>query len=527
MKRNIFIFLAFATAQFSNLKAQYQEVNAQIKELTIYTSAAEIYYEKEVHLKKGKNTLVFTDLTPFIENNTVNVSVNDASVNILTVTEKINFSKEKRTVSERLADIQDSVKRMKKELGLIKCKTDVLSAEKNLLFKGESIGGLSTQGVSVAEIEKASAFFSRRYYDLLKELFTLGEREDELNERIRRFQNQEKESVTVSVKTTSEILVSINSPSEKKVKFNFRFLTTKGGWAPMYDFKYEGPTNPLQFVFRANVFNATGIDWNEVGIKLSTADPISGFNLPSLNNKSASPYNSKKSEGNIQYKQLQVANAITEYKITHQYSIPSDSKPYLVEVDAYAMPASFNYLLIPGMDPFGFLMAKIPGWNKYNLLPGTTNVYNHGSYMGKTFLNTYTENDTLSMYLGKDQNIQCTRSEKSIINKHFLIGNFITEENKIDIVVRNNSADALPVEIMDQVPIILKTDNEKMNVSGIENALYNKNEGLLTWKLTLKPGESQSLHFEYEIKSPKESQDEWGGYKPKKKRFRTVSCPAF
>ncbi|HWY38409.1 MAG TPA: DUF4139 domain-containing protein [Bacteroidia bacterium] len=495
------------------------ETIAKINQVTLYTSSAEINYEKEMQLPKGKTTVVFTDLTPFIVENSVNVAVSDKRISIITVAERINFAKEKRNINEWVIGLQDSIVKMNKELGLLHCKEEVAEAEKSLLFKGEAIGGLSTHGVAVAEIEKASIFFNKRYYELSKDLYYLSERENDLHGKIKKCTSQLKELTTVSVQTTSEIKVTVNCPADEKVKFNFKFLTAKAGWAPTYDFKYEGPLNPLQFVFRANVFNASGVPWQEVAIKLSTADPIHGFSLPSLKNET-------KEDNPIQdvnFKQIEVVNAITEYTISHQYTVPSDAKPYLVDVNAYSMPASYNYLLIPKLDPFGFLMAKIPGWNKYNLIPGTTNIYNMGTYMGKTFMDTYAENDTLSVYLGKDKNIQSTRNEKNITHSRFLAGNYSIEETHTEISIKNTSNDVLPLEMIDQVPIVTKEDKEKLTVFNIKAANYNKPDGLLTWNFSVKGGETILVNYNYEIKSPKENYDSG----PRHRKFRTIACPSF
>lgn len=518
MKTQITILLL--SISFALFSQKEIETTANIKHVTIYPSAAEITCEKELNLPKGKTTIVFTDLTPFIAENSINVSVNNPGATIITVSEHINYTKEKRNVNERILNYKDSIISMKKSLGLIGCKRETVETEKNLLFKGESIGGLSTHGVAVAEIEKASAFFSKRYYELAKELNSLTEREEELGEKISNYELQMKEAVTVVVKTISEIYVTVNCKTEEKAKFSFKFLTSKAGWAPLYDFKYEGPTKPIQFVFRANVFNASGITWPEVDMKLSTADPIHGFQLPSFGSKSKPAVQ----VNDVKFKQVEVVNAVTEYTISHEYTIPSDGKPYLIDVSSEVMPASFNYLLIPKLDPFGFLMAKIPNWNKYNLISGTTNIYNMGSYMGKTFLDTYSDNDTLNLYLGKDKNIQSVRNEKEINHSRFLMGNFYFDETHVDISIKNNSSDALPIQVLDQVPVYLKDDKEKLSVFNIGNALYDKSEGLLTWNILLKGNENTQLNFKYEIKAPKENHD---GINVRRKKFRTISCPAF
>ncbi len=496
------------------------ETTASITDVTVYTAAAEINYEKEIILPKGKSTVVFNELTPFIVENSVNVSVSNSAVSIVTVAERINYAREKKNINEQVTHLQDSIAKMARELGLLKCKRDVMETEKGLLFKGEAIGGLSTHGVSVAEIEKASAFFNRRYLELSRELFFLTEKEKILTALTERYYNQIEELETISIQTTSEIRVTVSCPAEEKTRFKFKFLTAKAGWTPVYDFKYEGPGQPLQFIFRANIFNASGIAWQDVSLKLSTADPMRGFKLPEISEE-------QKKDGlisKVQFKQSESVNAITEYTIAQQYSIPSDAKSYWIDVNAASMPAAYNYLLIPKLDPFGFLMAKIPNWNKYNLIPGESNIYNMGSYMGKTFLNTYAQNDTLSLYLGKDKNIQANRTEKNILHSRFLAGNYTVEENNTTIQVKNNFTNSLPIEIVDQVPIYTKDDKEKMTVSGIGNALYEKADGMLYWTFIIKSGETININYKYEIKAPKEFE---GGDRFMKKKFRTVSCPRF
>ncbi len=504
------------------------ETTAKITGITVYPSAAEVHYQKELTLNKGKNAIVFTGLTPHIIENTVNITPSSKDVAIITVTEKYNYIKEKRALPERIAAVKDSIERIEQELDFIAVKTDILHAEKARLFKDESIGGVS-KGVDVDEIEKASEFFRKRYTDIAMQLYRLGQKETRLTYRSDQFSRQLKQLSVTTSHSTSEIMLVVTSPSKQRIKFDFKFLTEKGGWAPMYDFKYNGPDQPLEFNFRANVFNSSGTPWKDVSIKLSTADPIKGFDMPSL--ASANKARSGHKVDGVEFREVQVMNAIAEYSIKHKYSIPSDAKPYLVDVEEYKMAASFNYLLIPKLDPFGFLMAKIPNWNQYNLIPGTTNVYNHGTYMGKTFLNTYAENDTLGVFLGKDKTIQTTWKEEIKEHPRNFVGNYSVEKTKVSITIKSNSDQPIPIEILDQVPVYDGSDKVKFNVTGIDDAEYFEPDGLLTWKTTIPPRGNKSIDFQYEIKIPKDFYEANGGYrsfyKVKHKAFRVISCPSF
>ena len=519
------ITILFALITASGMAVGQNKVvsaRADIKSVTVYNSSAEVNYQKELLLPKGKSTIVFTDLTPFIVENTVNVSLSNPDVDIVTVTEKINYLPEKKNDDARLETLKDSIDRIGVDLGLLCSVTEALQVEKGLLFKDESIGGVS-MGVAVAEIEKASVFFNQRYTAINTQLFQLSEREKLLKERLARYNNQVEQLSSATSRAASEISITVTNPAEKKVVFSFKFLTLKAGWAPVYDCKFEGPENPINFIFRANIFNASEVPWEDVEINLSTASPTTGFDTPSLNGTDQGTSNLNHA-GNVKFKEIQVRNTVSEYHIKHNYSIPSDSKPYLVDVSTYQMAANYYYLLIPRIDPFGFLMANIPQWNQYDLIPGTTNIYNNGSYMGKTFLNTYTENDTLSLYLGKDNNIVGVRKEVNTNNQQKLIGNFYFDKSAINITVKNNTMETLKIQLLDQVPVFEIGEKIKFNLGGVEQAEYDNKQGILEWEFELAPNGSNMVDYHYEIKIPK---DEIGYYKPRKRRFRTISCPSF
>jgi uncharacterized protein (TIGR02231 family) len=196
----------------------------------------------------------------------------------------------------------------------------------------------------------------------------------------------------------------------------------------------------------------------------------------------------------------------------------------LVDVNSYSFDAEYYYLLVPSVDPFGFLMAKIPAWNKHNLIPGMTNIYNKGSYMGKTFLNTYAENDTMSLYLGKDNNVQAVRKETTQSSSNFIIGNYTTEKSAVNVTIKNLTGEAYAVQLIEGLPLFQEYEKVKFSVENVGEAVYNKPEGLLTWNFRLTGGQSQTFDYGFEIKYPK---DEKGNFPNRKRRVRAMSCPTF
>lgn len=509
--------LLFVTL-LGNLFSQVNLGETIINDVVVYTSASEIHYEKVVKLKKGENRVVFSELSPFIVENTINVGCENSNVEIITVNEQINFLKPRQNKEVGMMVLMNEVDKIENEQGVIQIQRQALEIEKELLFTDKTVGNV-VEVKNADEAQKMSGFIQKRYTQIATDLYKLDEQTKEAQRRLEKLRRQIKQASIHVDNPISEIILVVNSAKETEATFTCRFLCSHSGWAPSYDFRFQGKEKPLQFNFKANVYNATGVAWNNISIKLSTADPIRGFSIPSMETKSGSSIPSDK---NVEFKTIEVVNAVTAYDVMHEYTIPSDGKPYLIDVDKYAMNADFNYLLIPRLDPFGFLIAQIPNWNQYNLIPGKANIYSMGTYMGKTFLDTYAENDTLSLYLGKDKSIHAHRTENSKEHSRKIIGNYTVEKSFVQTQIKNNSNVKWDITVLDQVPVIEEDGKSKITIHNIQNAIHDKAEGLITWKLTLETNSTTQIDFDYEIKEPKE----YYGM-PKKRSFRTISCPSF
>lgn len=65
----------------------------------------------------------------------------------------------------------------------------------------------------------------------------------------------------------------------------------------------------------------------------------------------------------------------TEFEIGLPYTVTSASQPVTVDIQKYEVPAAYRYATVPKMDNDAFLLARITGWNQYNLLPGEAQVF--------------------------------------------------------------------------------------------------------------------------------------------------------
>ncbi len=149
-----------------------------------------------------------------------------------------------------------------------------------------------------------------------------------------------------------------------------------------------------------------------------------------------------------------------------------------------------------------FLIAQVTNWEKLPLIPGKSHIYFNGTFVGKSFINPKSLNDTLDVSLGQDQSILVERKkqEEKCVNNSNIMG--VTKSRGYDIIVKNNRNKLIKVQIIDQIPI---SKNNKIKVSYKlgDGWVLKEETGILEWNIEIPPGDKKSISFEFDIKHPK------------------------
>ena len=203
-----------------------------------------------------------------------------------------------------------------------------------------------------------------------------------------------------------------------------------------------------------------------------------------------------------------------EFGIKMPYTVLSDNKPIVAEIGRYELPVSYVYRCTPKIDKDAFLMAQVTDWSKLNLLEGEANIYFEGTFIGKSVLDVNTAGDTLSFSLGRDRQIAVQRTKEHEYTSRKLMGAMQTQTIGWKISVRNNRPQAVDLTLYDQLPV---SANSSITVTAeeVSGGKVDGDTGIVTWPLTLQPGEQRDLILRYKVKYPKdrrlevESTDRW------------------
>ena len=155
------------------------------------------------------------------------------------------------------------------------------------------------------------------------------------------------------------------------------------------------------------------------------------------------------------------------------------------------------------MDKDAYLLAEIADWGKLNLLPGEANIIFEGTYVGKSFIDPTSTNDTLNLTLGRDKRVTIKRDKLIDYSSIKFLGTNKLQKFTYQITVKNTKKEAINLLLKDQFPL---TSNKEIEVELLDDggAEVNTDLGILNWKIKLNAGESKKIKFTYTVKYPKE-----------------------
>jgi uncharacterized protein (TIGR02231 family) len=203
-----------------------------------------------------------------------------------------------------------------------------------------------------------------------------------------------------------------------------------------------------------------------------------------------------------EYVSVDNAGISTSFDIDLPYSIPNDGKQHMVAIKKYELPATYRYYAAPKLDKDAFLQAQITNWEDLNLIPGQSNIFYEGTYVGEGYIDVRNTSDTLTFSLGRDKKIVIKREQDKKQRSSKTIGSNVKETFAYTISVRNTRKDNISLVLQDQQPVsndkdILIEDKET------GKADYDETTGMMKWTLDLKPNETSTVKFGYTIKYPK------------------------
>ena len=256
-----------------------KKVTPSIKHVTVFTNGAQIERSLSVNLLAGEQVITFTGLSPYTDVKSMQIKAR-GKLTVLGVNYRTIHPDSLQRVKQ-LREAEKLVKSTDEKERELKAQLEVVNAQLEMVKTNSSIGNRTTV-TPLANIKELNNYYAQETLELKKKAIAIDQELEKLAE-IREKQEKTVDSIArIKLKTMTEADLTLQVAQAGKVEFDLAYYVRNAGWYPTYDLCSEGLGLPLQLSYKANMFQNTKEEWNNIPVTLSSANPSRSNIAPEL-----------------------------------------------------------------------------------------------------------------------------------------------------------------------------------------------------------------------------------------------------
>lgn len=281
--KSLLLFLCLCCS-FQVIVSQEKEnkISSTIKEVIVYLNGSRIKRTAPITLKAGKNELILNQLSTAIDESSIQVAGLKNS-NVLSVNYEIDYL-EKKSISETVKQLKSKKETLSLQKKKLENKLTAYDRELKVMDYNLRVNSDQTD-LSLERLKQIGAFHRERINFILDHKLELQSAQSKLVEKINNLTQEIRKQEGNSKEAQGQIIVKLDAPVPTTINLEVSYNVAKSGWYPEYDLKSNSIQSDLNIVYKANVYQETGVSWKNVSITLSTGDPTLDNNKPNLDSK--------------------------------------------------------------------------------------------------------------------------------------------------------------------------------------------------------------------------------------------------
>ena len=346
-----------------------------------------------------------------------------------------------------------------------------------------------------------------------------------------------------------EVRIDLAAAAATKATLRVTYVVRNARWAPLYDARLDTGAKDrkpaLELVRRAEITQATGEDWSNVALAVSTVRTARGGSAPDLNSLivqyppaprqaaavggvadkmpqqqlRSMPAPASASEPAFEETRKKLADeqqAVAEvdgfqvtFKIPGRVSLGANQGAKSLRVSTATIAPDLAVRSAPVLDPTAFLEASFKQNEDAPLLPGRVAIYRDGAFVGRGKMAGAAKDETVRLGFGADDKVKI---ERSVVKRNegsagMIVTTSKTDERSFRTSVRNGHDFPLRIAIEDQLPV---SENEEIQVEMLPSTTpptatnLRDKRGVLEWAFEAKPGEARDIAFAWRVRWPKD-----------------------
>ena len=448
------------------------DLEAPIKEVTVYADRALVLRSGRVELEAGEHELRVNNLPQFLRDSLRAAGRGSEGIRILNV--DITTAFRSRPPETEVITLQDELERLTQNQQLLEARRSALNDRRQWL---RALGEQSrdfAKGLAQGQMkpQDCADFFSFAANQALQDAEAAQSVEAELKHVQQEVEAKKRELAQVQGHILPDRLaavVTVSLAEAGEFELELSYLVIGASWSPQYDVRVqmtdEKGSGEVELTYVGVVQQSTGERWENVGLSLSTARPSLAAVLPELDpwylnvytpplpvplraaksriasmsglpggqhttlavQPMAMPTMALADEGafdevqdeQIHEKELRTADVATAtveqtgtaliFRAGRSVDIPSDNSPHKTTIARDNLPCTFDYVSAPLIDEQVHLRASIENTTERVLLSGDASIFLSSEYVGTTKVKTTAPVEKFKIFLGIDDSIKVKR----------------------------------------------------------------------------------------------------------------------
>ena len=508
--------------------AVYQNATASTEGVVIYPDRAMLKKTLPVTVSKGENILELTGLTPGIIDDSVQAGIRSAGkVRIVDI--EVRRTALLKADQDRTKEVQARINKVDQEL--IR-QGNLLTVQKNsLAFLQKIIPFSQDQNTSFPTVRDYLLAMEQTMTDGLGKIAEIEQNITDLNKKKVDLE-KEKRNLGPGREESKSILVTIFAETATSFDLDYSYFLSGVEWTPKYEVRADSLSQRLELNFFAIVKQASGEDFSGSNIEISTARPAISGELPELAPWRLDIYKPPVYQSYGRAKMMEISEApqaamlaaapfdgmaapevrseatSTSYVLTQKVVFPSDNQPHKILVSSSSAEGTFEYLAIPKLAQYASLTAELKNPFVFPLPEGELNIFLDGRFVStRTVDKPILAGDEMRLTLGRDETIfVSSKLKKQFTERVGAFNKKVRKHYEYEAEIVNGKSRPITLLVRGQVPV---SAHEEIKVEITAPALKEAeigSDGIVTWTLTLAPGEKRQLSTIFDVSYPEDQE---------------------
>lgn len=501
---------------------------ARIDSVTIFTDRATVRRVQNVSLSGSQKILRFTDLPQAAAADSIRASakgVEIASVSVRPAQRIEDPALIDHPLKKRIAALEAEIRQETDRQANYREQLKVL-ASFGQMGASQAERDVRQSANAVASMTEMLRFLDKSRSDYLEKIQKSEQAASDLRQQLKAA-NEQFARITMT-RQRSAIEVDIVCTGKPGSSGSVALDYTVGGvsWKGIYDLHGSSEGGDFRLDVRAAVRQATGEEWNNVQVTLSTARPsaglspgllkpwrISGSNLWTM----TAEEKKEESAGESSAGRMETSEGASfTIQLPLRETIASDNADHRITLQSTVLKGSVEHVATPSLSGFVYLKARLRNTSTMPLVWGTMNIFLDGSFAGSTVPARAAVGEEFDVHLGPDQRMTVQRTLlKGDVADAGILSNKVRIENQWQIEVTNHSKRARRVTVFDRYPVARDPAISTTLLGSSRRDLKADAGGILAVPVDVLAGGSAKFDFSYSLEIPQET---W-------RRFEEAAAP--